>query len=42
MTGVAAIAGAVAAGLLAAAPAEAASPVQIYRVYFDSPGKDTG
>jgi len=25
---------------LMAAPAEAASPVQIYRVYFDSPGKD--
>lgn len=25
-----------------AVPAEAASPVQIYRVYFDSPGKDTG
>src|SRR5690349_4857523 len=24
-----------------AAPAEAASAVQIYRVYFDSPGKDT-
>ncbi|RSN48283.1 hypothetical protein DMH08_34485 [Actinomadura sp. WAC 06369] len=24
-----------------AVPAEAASPVQIYRVYFDSPGKDT-
>ncbi|MFI6522632.1 lamin tail domain-containing protein [Spirillospora sp. NPDC050679] len=26
---------------LAAAPAEAASAVQIYRVYFDSPGRDT-
>ena len=25
---------------LMAAPAEAASAVQIYRVYFDSPGKD--
>ncbi|MBA8956909.1 lamin tail domain-containing protein [Actinomadura namibiensis] len=27
---------------LAATPAQAASAVQIYRVYFDSPGKDTG
>ncbi|WP_308287027.1 lamin tail domain-containing protein [Actinomadura parmotrematis] len=26
---------------VAAAPAEAASAVQIYRVYYDSPGKDT-
>ncbi|QKG23223.1 lamin tail domain-containing protein [Actinomadura verrucosospora] len=40
-TGAVALAGAVAAGLLAASPAEAASPVQIYRVYYDSPGKDT-
>jgi lamin tail-like protein len=32
-----------AAGLLAtAAPAEAASAVQIYRVYYNSPGSDTG
>jgi hypothetical protein len=31
-----------AAGLLAiASPAEAASAIQIYRVYYDSPGKDT-
>ncbi|GAA3957122.1 hypothetical protein GCM10023085_44560 [Actinomadura viridis] len=27
---------------LAAAPAEAASAVQIYRVYYNSPGSDTG
>ncbi|GAA4156499.1 lamin tail domain-containing protein [Actinomadura keratinilytica] len=40
-TGAAALAAAVATGVLAA-PAEAASAVQIYRVYFDSPGKDTG
>ncbi len=25
-----------------ATPAEAASPVQIYKVYYDSPGSDTG
>ncbi|MCW2916029.1 MAG: hypothetical protein JWN52_4097 [Actinomycetia bacterium] len=32
-----------AAGLLGvASPAEAASAVQIYRVYYDSPGSDTG
>ncbi|WP_433324575.1 lamin tail domain-containing protein [Spirillospora sp. CA-294931] len=37
-TGTAAVA---ALGLMAA-PAEAASAVQIYRVYFDSPGRDTG
>jgi hypothetical protein len=35
-----AAAAATALGLMAV-PAEAASPVQIYRVYFDSPGKDT-
>ncbi|MFI0444432.1 lamin tail domain-containing protein [Actinomadura sp. 6N118] len=30
-----------AATMLAPTPAEAASAVQIYRVYYDSPGKDT-
>ncbi|MFD0684285.1 lamin tail domain-containing protein [Actinomadura fibrosa] len=40
VAGAVAIAGAVGAGVLAAAPAEAASAVQIYRVYFDSPGSD--
>ncbi|WP_242900805.1 lamin tail domain-containing protein [Actinomadura terrae] len=39
--GAVAIAGATGAALLAAAPAEAASAVQIHRVYYDSPGKDT-
>jgi hypothetical protein len=28
--------------LAIASPAEAASPVQIYRVYYNSPGSDTG
>ncbi|WP_131739424.1 lamin tail domain-containing protein [Actinomadura roseirufa] len=34
------LAGALGTGVLAAVPAEAASAVQIHRVYFDSPGKD--
>ncbi|QXJ26788.1 lamin tail domain-containing protein [Actinomadura graeca] len=38
--GAVAIAGATGAALLAAGPAEAASAVQIYRVYYDSPGSD--
>lgn len=33
---------AVAGGVLVATPAEAASAVQIYRVYYDSPGSDRG
>ncbi|MGI5205265.1 lamin tail domain-containing protein [Spirillospora sp. CA-108201] len=33
---------AVAGGVLVATPAEAASAVQIYRVYYDSPGSDKG
>ncbi|TDC12496.1 lamin tail domain-containing protein [Actinomadura bangladeshensis] len=41
VTGAAAIAVA-GAGVLVATPAEAASPVQIYRVYYNSPGSDTG
>ncbi|WP_245679380.1 lamin tail domain-containing protein [Actinomadura hibisca] len=40
VTGAAAVMAAAGVGLVAA-PAEAASAIQIYRVYFDSPGKDT-
>ncbi|MGK5550634.1 lamin tail domain-containing protein [Actinomadura kijaniata] len=40
-TGTAAVMATAGVGL-AATPAQAASAVQIYRVYFDSPGKDTG
>ncbi|MFG2004823.1 lamin tail domain-containing protein [Spirillospora sp. NPDC048911] len=39
-TGAAAVITAAGVGL-AAAPAQAASAIQIYRVYYDSPGKDT-
>ncbi|REE97443.1 lamin tail domain-containing protein [Thermomonospora umbrina] len=35
-------AGAAAAVVLAPTAAEAAGAIQIYRVYYDSPGKDTG
>jgi len=41
MLGAVAIAGATGAGLLLAAPAEAASAVQLHRVYYNSPGSDT-
>ncbi|MFD7447174.1 lamin tail domain-containing protein [Streptomyces sp. NPDC059909] len=39
-TSAAALAAAVAGGLLTAAPAEAAGGVSIYRVYYNSPGTD--
>ncbi|MFC4052515.1 lamin tail domain-containing protein [Actinomadura syzygii] len=41
VAGAAAVLVAGGAGVAMAVPAEAASPVQIYRVYYDSPGKDT-
>ncbi|MGW7369432.1 lamin tail domain-containing protein [Streptomyces sp. NPDC054841] len=41
-TSAAAVAAVVAGGLLTATPAQAAGGVSIYRVYYNSPGSDTG